>query len=114
MAKHMVKCPICNEMFDANQESYIMLGRRYAHEKCQKDVEIKEQKIKSDKVILENFIKELFSCDIIPDKISKQIKQYVEKLGFTYSGIYGTLVYWFKIRKSSICIRRSKNILERY
>ena len=36
-AKHIVKCALCNESFDANEESYVKVNsRRYAHATCAK------------------------------------------------------------------------------
>ena len=79
MAKHMVKCPICNQMFDANQEPYVMINsRRYAHLKCQQTAETQAE------------------------KVNRQIKQYVTEKNYSYSGILKTLKYWFEIKKGDI------------
>lgn len=103
MAKHMVKCPICNEMFDANKEPYVMVNsRRYAHLKCQEDVQIREEKIQKDKDNLVKYIQELFGYNKLPEKVNKQIKTYVNDKNYSYSGIHKTLKYWFEIKKGSL------------
>ncbi len=35
--------------------------------------------------------------DYVHPNIQKQIKEYISQKGFTYSGIYKTLFYWFDI-----------------
>ena len=96
MAKHMVKCPICNQMFDANTEPYVMINsRRYAHESCFQSSHDQEMKIKKDIATLEAYIKELFGYKTLPEKVNRQIKQYINEKNYSYSGIYKTLKYWF-------------------
>ena len=103
MAKHMVKCPICGEMFDANIEPYVMINsRRYAHEKCQQDAQARMTKEEQDKQALENYIKNLFSYSKLPAKVNSQIKDYVTNRNYSYSAILKTLKYWFDIKKSPI------------
>ena len=103
MAKHMVKCPICNQMFDANKEPYVMINsRRYAHEKCYQSSQEQEDKIQHDKRVLEEYIKELFGYKTLPERVNRQIKQYITNKNYTYSGIYKTLKYWFEIKKGDI------------
>lgn len=103
MAKHMVKCPICNQMFDANKEPYVMVNsRRYAHLKCQEGAAAHELKIQQDKEKLESYIKELFGYKQLPERVKKQIKSYINERNYSYSGIYKTLKYWFEIKKGDI------------
>jgi hypothetical protein len=63
MAKHMVKCSICGETFDANEVAYVKTynGRRYAHTYCfehQEELKTQDQK---DKEQLEAYIKILLN-----------------------------------------------------
>lgn len=104
MSKHMVKCPICGETFDANVEPYVMVSnnRRYAHKKCYNETKDKEDKIKNDKLVLENYIKELFGYKTLPEKVNRQIKQYIKDKNYSYSGIYKTLKYWFDVKNGDI------------
>lgn len=99
----MVKCPICGETFDANVEPYVMVStRRYAHEKCFQSKQEREDKIKRDKENLEAYIKELFGYKKLPEKVNRQIKNYVEEKQYSYSGIHKTLKYWFEIKKGDL------------
>lgn len=102
MAKHLVKCPICNITFDANIESYIMMGRRYAHEDCFRKNEERKTQEEKDKAQLEAYIKELFSFDKLPPKVNNQIKQFKNEYHYSYSAIYKTLKYWFEIKHGQL------------
>lgn len=103
MAKHMVKCPICGQTFDANVEPYVMINsRRYAHQKCQQEAELLKSKEEKDKEQLETYIKKLFSYSKLPEKVNRQIKQYKEEFNYSYSAIYKTLRYWFEIKNGDL------------
>ena len=51
---------------------------------------------------MEKYIKTLFGIDMITPKINKQIKEYVEKYNYTYSGIMATLKYAFETKHNDI------------
>lgn len=103
MAKHMVKCPICGLMFDANAEPYVMINsRRYAHQKCQQEKERNKTQEEKDKDKLESYIKEIFGYTKLPEKVSKQIKHQREQLNYSYSAIYKTLKYWFEVKHGDL------------
>lgn len=42
---------------------------------------------------------DLFHTQYVSPRIQKQIKQYVEEYGYTYSGIQATLDYWINVKK---------------
>ncbi len=103
MAKHIVKCLICGQTFDANIEPYIMVNsRRYAHQKCHEEAEKHKSQEQKDKEKLEKYIKELFGYAQLPVKVNKQIKTYKEELNYSYSAIYKTLKYWFEVKHGDI------------
>lgn len=95
---HIVKCKICNQQFDTNKESFVVEGRRYSHKRCVDQLP-QEQK---DYVILEKYIKELFGINTLTAKIKRQIADYMKEYGYTYSGIYKTLYWWFNVNRSPI------------
>ena len=140
-AKHIVKCALCNESFDANEESYVKVNsRRYAHATCakqndlqlpiinplnfkiciycNKEIDITKENYKeltkgkfahlscweenkdklTDKEKLEIYINNLFGSQKLNPKINKQIKDYVENFGYTYSGIHKALIYYYEIK----------------
>jgi hypothetical protein len=104
MAKHLVKCKYCNQHFDANVEPYVLLsnGRRYAHKSCAEEYEKNISQEEKDKEALSQYIATLFngSCDYA--RINKQIKEYINKYNYTYSGILKTLIYWYEVKGNSI------------
>lgn len=103
MAKHLVKCPICNQQFDANVEPYVMINaRRYAHKACAEVADKNKTKEEKDKEQLENYIKNLFGISSITPKIRKQIDTFHKDKNYSYSGMYKTLRYHFEIKKGSL------------
>lgn len=50
---------------------------------------------------LESYICELFEIEHISAKIKKQIKDMITYYNFTYSGILGTLKYWYEIKNNT-------------
>ena len=93
MAKHLVKCLVCGQTFDANVEPYKMKGRRYIHLNC---------KLDEDKDKLINYIKQLFNYDVLPAKVNRQLQKYIKENAYTYSGIYDALVYWYEVKHGDI------------
>ena len=86
---HKVKCKYCEIIFDADQEPYVYIesSRRYAHKNC-----------------YENFTSQLTQNekDYVNAKIMNQIQSYKQTYGYTYSGIYKCLQWWFEIKKHPI------------
>lgn len=103
MAKHMVKCAICGEQFDANKEPFVKVNsRRYAHEKCSLSEEENKSKEQKDKEALEAYILQLFKIEYITPRIRKQIDTYIKENNYTYSGIHKALVYFYEVKGNSI------------
>lgn len=103
MAKHIVKCSICGEQFDANTVEFVKTSaRRYAHACCYgaKSAEMTQEE--KDKIALEEYIKQLLNITTINPRIRKQIKTYIEEYKYTYSGIKKALIYFFEIRGNSV------------
>ena len=90
---HPVKCYYCGETFDRDKVECIQIPntRRYAHKNCQASPERKDQ------IQLEEYIKKLFKMDYVHPNVQKQINEYVSQKGFSYSGIYKTLFYYFDV-----------------
>lgn len=103
MAKHMVKCAICNIQFDANIEPFVKVNsRRYAHEKCVLSEEEHKSKEQKDRKALEAYILQLFKIEYINPRIKKQIDTFVKENHYTYSGIHKALIYFFEVKGNSI------------
>ncbi len=94
---HLVKCYYCGKQFDRDKEPTIQIPntRRYAHKSCADGSNTTPER--KDQIQLEEYIKKLFKMDYVPPNVQNQIKEYIEQKGFTYSGIYKTLFYYFDI-----------------
>lgn len=102
-AKHIVKCMVCGEMFDANIEPYIKPNsNRYAHEKCYLEKQEKEEKEAQERNQMEEYIIKLLHIDFIYPAIKAQLKQYLNTYHYTYNGIYKTLKYCYEIKNMDI------------
>lgn len=103
--KHMVKCIYCREIFDAAAEPFVKVNeRRYAHKECadkflvpEIELELKEEK---DYKKLIQYIKKLLGDSYIEAKVIKQIKDFRETYHYSYSGMLGTLTYWYEVRNA--------------
>lgn len=101
---HIVKCSVCGEKFNRDVTQAVKSGaRRYAHQRCMPDGELVplEKPIDEDLVSLENYISQLLGKDYNPARVKKQIKEYKEQYGYTYSGMLKTLTWWYEIKGNS-------------
>lgn len=94
---HLVKCYYCGKQFDRDKEPFIAIPntRRYAHKGCADGSNTSPER--KDQIQLEEYVKKLFKMDYVHPNVQKQINEYIEQKGFTYSGIYKTLFYYFDI-----------------
>ena len=94
---HYVKCYYCGKQFDRDKEPCVQIPniRRYAHKSCQLEENIPPER--KDQIQLEEYVKKLFKMDYVHPNVQKQINEYISQKGFTYSGIYKTLFYYFDI-----------------
>ena len=84
---HYVKCYYCGKTFDRDKEEFIKVNsRRYAHKDCSEQKEQVQTQEAKDKEALEQYIMKLFNTDFVDPLIQKQIKEFVEKYKYTYSG----------------------------
>lgn len=119
---HMVTCSICGEQFDRDKIAAIphKVGqRRYAHQTCIMSRGSPEEKAKAEQMIaaaekekedlrrLEEYIINKYEIEFVYPGIRKQINEYKEQYGYTYSGIHKALVYFYDIKKNSIAKSRN-------
>lgn len=104
MAKHLVKCLYCGQQFDANQEPFVQLQRRYAHKECADKEALRQARERSNEQILEDYIKYLYQTETLDPKIQKQIQKLIndKTANYTYSGIQKALEYFYEIKKNPI------------
>ena len=105
-----VKCTVCGEYFDREKVPAVKSGaRRYAHERCMPNGEKVPLKTKEGKAVevdqdlekLERYIKNLLGEEFINVRVRRQIKEYRENYGYTYSGILKSLIYFYDVQGNS-------------
>ena len=88
--------PIVKKSLSKKDDDCVMLGNgKYIHKACQ---ELEENREKTDKEKLENYIKELFDISYIEPRVKAQIKKYVDEYNYTYSGMQKALYYHYEIK----------------
>lgn len=91
-----VSCTYCKKPLSKKDPDCVMVGNnKYAHKACQ---ELEDKREKTDKELLEEYIKELFQISYIEPRVKAQIKKYVEEFNYTYSGIRKALIYHYEIK----------------
>lgn len=91
-----VKCPVCGLTFNRDKEPNVYYKKRYYHPACYNTVD-KENRDKNDLV---NYICKIYNYKAPGPVINKQIKQFHDDLGYTYSGILKCLVYFYEIKNN--------------
>ena len=91
-----VTCTYCKKPLSKKDPDCVMVdNNKYAHKACQ---ELEDKREKTDKELLEEYIKELFQISYIEPRVKAQIKKYVEEFNYTYSGIRKALIYHYEIK----------------
>ena len=102
---HMVTCTVCNNKFDRDKVAAVRISaRRYAHLRCKPDgekVPLPEEQIDEDLQKLEEYIKVLLNEEYVNARVRKQIKDFKEEYGFTYSGMLKSLIYFYEVKGNS-------------
>lgn len=100
---HKVKCKFCGEYFDRDKVPfYRVSNRRYAHAECQKEHEENKSQEEKDFDLLMKYIKFLFKDEYNPARVAKQLKEFQTQYGYTYSGIFKSLKWWYEIKHNSV------------
>ena len=103
MAAHYVTCVYCGERFNRDKVPTTQISaRRYAHKECADEHEQNKSQEQKDLEQLEQYIMKLFNEPFINARVRKQIKDYKKEYGYTYSGMYKTLVFWYEVKGNSI------------
>lgn len=102
---HYVICSICKQRFDRDKVQAVKTGaRRYAHQRCCPSgelVPLPEKEIDPDLIELENYIKKLLKEDFINARVRKQIKDFQQEYGYSYSGMLKSLIYFYEVKGNS-------------
>lgn len=96
---HFVNCKYCGDRFDRDKEPAIEVSpRRYAHKECAIKVDATIPQEEKDYNELEKYIKKLFNTNNVNAKIKKQIHEFRQEYGYTYTGMLKTLYWWYEIQ----------------
>ena len=105
----LVKCKYCGISFDRDTEEWVTVGNRYAHSSCVaarlKSLEQRKQEEELERAQNINQYHEVLDfakANIVNPNyalIQKQIRSFIDNNGYTYSGIYKTLIYCKNIAK---------------
>lgn len=100
MAKAMVKCGKCGQIFDRNSPEIPneKIKNRYYHKICLNELHNSRTPLEQ----LEQTIKEVFHIEKLTPKINMQIKKYMKEYGYSYEGIEYCVRYFFIIKENSI------------
>jgi hypothetical protein len=91
-----VVCAYCKKPMSKKDADCVMISNgKYAHKACQ---DIENSREKTEKELLEDYIKELFQISYIDPRVKGQIKKFVEEYNYTYSGIRKALTYHYEIK----------------
>lgn len=100
---HKVKCKFCCEYFDRDKEPTVKISeRRYAHKKCAEKHQKNKSQEEKDFDLLMKYIKFLFKDEYNPARVAKQLKEFQTQYGYTYSGIFKSLKWWYEIKHNDI------------
>ena len=102
---HYCICTVCNERFDRDKVQAVKVSaRRYAHLRCKPDgekVPLPNEVVDEDLQKLEEYIKKLLNEEYVNARVRKQIKDFREEYGYSYSGMLKSLVYFYEVKGNS-------------
>lgn len=102
---HYCICTVCNQRFDRDKVQAVKTGaRRYAHLRCKPDgekVPLPNIEVDEDLQKLEDYIKKLLNEEYVNARVRKQIKDFKEEYGYSYSGMLKSLVYFYEVKGNS-------------
>lgn len=106
MAAHMVKCLFCKKIFDAKEEDkdivwYKPKSNRYAHIECGKQNEANKTQDEKDYERLYHYVKEQQKQNFDYVKFKKIVEAWQKDYGFTFNGMYYTLIYFYEVKGNS-------------
>ena len=101
---HPVKCSLCGETFDRDKIEYVKTAsRRYAHKSCfdKEQGTLSEEERYRQKIM--DYTLNLFQSNFNKKRIETQLNKIIkENAGYTYSGVFKTLVYWYEIKRGDV------------
>lgn len=98
--KDNVMCAFCKKPIKKSSADCVDIGGgRYMHTACAEKDKLRE---KTPQEKLYEFLMTQCHYEFVPPNIQKQIQKMIEQNGYTYSGIHGTLRYWYIVKGEPI------------
>lgn len=100
---HMVKCSVCGGQFDRDKVQAVKSGaRRYAHHTCMPDGELVPlPQVDAELTKLIEYTQQLLGKEYNAARVKKQIKDFKDEYGYSYSGMLKSLVYFYEVKGNS-------------
>lgn len=100
---HIVKCTVCGGQFDRDKVQAVKSGaRRYAHYTCLPSGEkVAMPQVDEELTKLIEYAQQLLGKDYNAARVKKQIKDFKEEYGYSYSGMMKSLVYFYEVKGNS-------------
>lgn len=106
MAAHIVKCLYCGKQFDAQEEGRDKIwfkprANRYAHVECGKQNEANKTQDEKDYERLYVYVKTNQKDNFDYVRFRKIVEAWQKDYGFTFNGMYYTLIYFYEVKGNS-------------
>lgn len=99
---HPVKCIYCGERFDRDNEPFVEVSKnRYGHKDCYDGRLNNLTEEERNKILLQEYILKLFNYSVVPVKVQRQIDNFIDIQGYTYTGMLQALQYFFSVQGHS-------------
>lgn len=98
-----VKCFFCGEYFDREKEPCVKVKeRRYAHQACFNNQDAQLIQEEKDKDMFYKYVKHIYGANYNYMMINKQAESFIKEYGYTWSGMAGTLHWFYDINHGSV------------
>ncbi len=97
----MAVCPYCKNYVSTKEASKTYKGKKY-HADCFNKILDDLEEGDTEREKLNKYICEIFEIDRVSPLIDKQISEFTKINGYTISGIYNTLKYFFSIGERDV------------
>lgn len=106
MAKHLVKCLYCKEIFDAKPEDMNIVwckprANRYAHIKCKEKEEENKSQEDKDFEELYRYVRKEQGSNFNFVQFKKIVDTWKKDYNYSYSGMLKSLLYFYEVKKNS-------------
>lgn len=96
------KCPVCELLFDRDKCDFVHHKNRYYHKVCYDSLTAAKTQEEKESKELEEYIMKMFNETYVNARVRRQLKQFKEQYGYSYSGMLKSLVFFFEVKGNSI------------